>query len=285
MRKTCLPEMKETDYFIAEKNYARGEAWYQQLFGSPDSLCGDVSPNYSKRDVFPEVAARLHAANPDARLIYIVRDPVARAISHYGHSFRMGQDLPEPEALIGSDAGQHILAASRYAYQLEPWLDCFPSENFLLIDFDELTGRTDQVLALTCSFLGLAAPGPESMITASKNSAEDLAALPGWWLRLRETGLGDRLRAALPRPLTRTAKKNLHPRDLFCAPAGVSGSCPGATGRMSCGRCGAIPPDDRQGVRRMERLGDVRDLSFPQRLSYATQSFQPLVPARQGQYS
>ena len=61
----CLARMKETDFFIPSRNFKRGEKWYMRQFDEPHALCGEVSPNYTKRDVFPGVAESLHKANPE----------------------------------------------------------------------------------------------------------------------------------------------------------------------------------------------------------------------------
>ena len=73
-----MSRLKETDYFIAEKNFSRGPVWYQSLFPMDRPIRGEASPNYAKSDVFAGVPQRIHAARPDVRLIYIVRDPVER---------------------------------------------------------------------------------------------------------------------------------------------------------------------------------------------------------------
>ena len=231
----CLPEMKETDYFIAEKNLDRGSDWYQARFGAAERITGDISPNYSKRDVFDGVAERLHTANPEARLIYIVRDPVARALSHYRHSLIMGQDMPAPEQFLASEKGAHILATSRYAWQLAPWLERFSVDQFLIVDFDELTCQTEQVLHLVCQFIGVDQASAAQLSTAA-NRTEDISALPDWFRRLRETGVGDRLRAHLPRAVTQTAKK-------FLARGGSAPDMPGFSDEIRAAIADALKED------------------------------------------
>src|SRR5207249_5128649 len=51
----------------------------------------------SKRDWSSDVCssdlpARIHAFNPDARLIYLMRDPVERALSHYWYFVADGRE-------------------------------------------------------------------------------------------------------------------------------------------------------------------------------------------------
>ena len=191
----CLPGMKETDFFIASKNHSRGTGWYQSRFDNRAAMCGDISPNYAKRDVFPEAPALLHAANPAARLIYIVRDPVARALSQYNHAWLTGSEMPDPAALLDSEAGEHIINTSRYHWQVQPWLDLFSEDQLLIVDFDDLVGQTEQTLSCIGRFLDIDLRGEQA---ERSNSSAELGRMPAWWMDLRESALGAQLRAILP---------------------------------------------------------------------------------------
>ncbi|MEZ5721509.1 MAG: sulfotransferase [Paracoccaceae bacterium] len=50
---------KETDFFLTEKNRARGLDWYAAQFTSEARVRGEASPNYTKRRDFPGVPERL----------------------------------------------------------------------------------------------------------------------------------------------------------------------------------------------------------------------------------
>src|SRR5687768_14093660 len=70
----CMPQKKETDFFITEINYHRGRGWYESLFAQPAKItakaCGEASPNYAKTWQFRGVPERMHDLLPQARLIY-----------------------------------------------------------------------------------------------------------------------------------------------------------------------------------------------------------------------
>ncbi|MCI5047551.1 MAG: sulfotransferase domain-containing protein [Aquisalinus sp.] len=198
-----LPKMKETDFFVREKPSA--ETSYARFFDLAADRCGEISPNYSKRDVFAGVPEQVRAANPDARLIYIVRDPVARAISQYTHSLLSGQEMPAPHDLLDSQRGEHIINTSRYSWQLAAWLEHFQVEQILVLDFDELTCNPAQSLGRLNAHLDLPAR-PMSVVAVQSNSSGQVARVPDWWLKLRDTGLGQRLRAMAPRGLAGRAK-------------------------------------------------------------------------------
>ena len=62
----------------------RGE--YLGLFcdAPPGAIAGEASTDYLS---CPGAAERLHAWNPDAKIIVMLRDPIDRAYSEYQHSF------------------------------------------------------------------------------------------------------------------------------------------------------------------------------------------------------
>ena len=91
---------KEVHFF--DRHYTAGEGWYRASFPyrwnvPQGAISGEGSPFYL---LCPPIAGRIHAFNPDMRLIALLRDPVERAISHYFHSLRSGKEtLPIMDAL------------------------------------------------------------------------------------------------------------------------------------------------------------------------------------------
>ena len=58
----------------------------------------------------------------EARVVYMVRDPIDRMLSHYLHNVGGGyESRPIEEAL--ADPESAYVARSRYAMQVEPYLD------------------------------------------------------------------------------------------------------------------------------------------------------------------
>ena len=73
----------EPNYFVAEQNWPRGRDWYESLFDGADgadkaAAIGECSPSYSWAHAFRGVPERMAQVVPQARLIYVVRDPIAR---------------------------------------------------------------------------------------------------------------------------------------------------------------------------------------------------------------
>lgn len=193
----CVSRIKEPDYFIAQKSLYRGPAWYSQLFDRPEALCVDVSPNYAKDDIFPGVAEQIFSFNPDARIIYMVRDPVERALSEYHHQRAAGVDLPQPDALLDTPQGTHILNTSRYARQLGDYLKVFPRSQVLVIDMKRLTKDPRATMNEILAFCGEETLA-DDLAMSRENDRSAVERLPKFWLALRRTRLGDRIRDLVP---------------------------------------------------------------------------------------
>lgn len=198
-----LPKMKETDFFIEGKNWSRGFDWYRGLFDT-SKVTAEISPNYSKRDVFPGVPEKVALANPHTRLVYVVRDPVDRAVSQYQHSW-LADGMPDPEDLPDTHDEDHILASSRYAYQMEAWLEHFPPDSLLLIDFADLVEFPLETLQAVAGHAGFEPPQmlPEN---PTLNSSAELRRMPAWWQTFRESRIGTQLRSVAPGQLVRAAR-------------------------------------------------------------------------------
>ncbi|QHQ36417.1 sulfotransferase family protein [Algicella marina] len=193
---------KETDFFVENKGWRHGPDWYHRQFAPGFRVYGEASPNYTKAAAFPGVAARMAAVVPEVKLIFIARDPVARALSQYRHAALIGGPVPPPEALEGSSAWEHMIETSSYAAQLEPYLAEFPSVRLLVLDFGELCSDTETCLGRVAAHLGVA----DRWGTADvENGTASLARLPDWLLALRRS----RARTALKRVVPPGARRRL----------------------------------------------------------------------------
>jgi hypothetical protein len=148
----------ESDYFIAERNWDRGPRWYERQFDMSRPVRGDSSPNYTKHPVFAGVPERMASVIPDARLIYLVRDPVSRLLSHYAHNLAHGRESRSLEEALADLDGNGYVDASRYHLQLGRFLACYPAERVLVLALDDLSSAPESTLRTVFSFIG-ADPG------------------------------------------------------------------------------------------------------------------------------
>lgn len=209
-----MARMKETDYFIASKNLPRGDAWYISQFSDDRPIRGEVSPNYTKLRDFPGVPERIHRACPDVRLIYVLRDPLQRAVSQYDHSWNMGELRETPAEMAGGHEYRSILDASSYARQLAAYHDYFPPAQILIVDFEQFIADPQPQIDAILHHIGAAPMTVPAM--AQQNGNDELRRVPKPLLRLTQSRLrplltaaiGPRLRGRLRRLLARGPVRN-----------------------------------------------------------------------------
>jgi len=162
----CVSTPKESHYY--SHNFKRGLAWYRRRFKNPSApVTMDASPSYSKAPirgpnldpVLVGVPQRVFAANPDTRIIYIMRDPVARTWSNWKQRVNIGREARAFEdALEGED--MKLIDNGDYLAQIRLWQALFPIENFHFLTFEALLQNPLSAAADIFTFLGLPpAPG------------------------------------------------------------------------------------------------------------------------------
>ena len=80
-----MPAHKEPEFFARDDHYAKGIDSYATLFegATPHQQVGEASTLYSLAPFFGHTAGRIKAHLPQVKLIYVMREPVARAYSFY----------------------------------------------------------------------------------------------------------------------------------------------------------------------------------------------------------
>lgn len=76
---------KEPHFFASERFKAPG-AWERYLssydYSGTESACGEASTTNAMKYLYPDAAERIAARLPAARIIYVVRHPLDRIVSH-----------------------------------------------------------------------------------------------------------------------------------------------------------------------------------------------------------
>ncbi|MEM1330293.1 MAG: sulfotransferase [Planctomycetota bacterium] len=157
-----------------------GRAAYARHFeGAPSgALLGEASTVYTKRPDFERCAERARRVlGPDLKLLYIVRDPISRALSQHYHEWSAGElDIADASEAIRSVP--RILEYSRYAMQLEPWLDAFGSENLMAVRFEDYIADRASGCERVSRFLGLE-PRTDLIESAAHNKGDEKMVLRG----------------------------------------------------------------------------------------------------------
>lgn len=164
----CLPSGKETKFFADDERYQKGIEHYLGQWddlATPDQLVGEVDPDY----MYFEPALERIADVLDVRktkFIFIFREPVARAFSHYLMTFRRGIEQLDFEHAIAAEPeritkGFHerlhfsYLDRGHYYRQVSRFLDKVDRKNVLFILSEDLSERTEEVMTEVFTFLGL----------------------------------------------------------------------------------------------------------------------------------
>jgi Sulfotransferase domain len=151
-----VPPYKAPEFFVAESNLHRGINWYRKQFagaGREAVAIGEVANAYAKYPKFAGVPERIAAHIPNARLIYIVRDPIARILSHYRTRFAEGtEEMPLEEAVFSNSI---YLDYSKYAMQIEQYLKYVSREQMLVITAEALRNDRQQTVQAVYDFLGV----------------------------------------------------------------------------------------------------------------------------------
>jgi Sulfotransferase domain len=151
----AMSREKELNFFVPEKNGGRSLEWYERQFDEGAPVRGESSPAYTAHPFYPGPPARIRTLLPDVRLVYLVRDPVERTVSHWLHRASTHHEMPSFEDALDSEQGEWIVGLSRYWLQLEQYLAHFPPEQILVVDSDDLRERRDETLARIFGFVGV----------------------------------------------------------------------------------------------------------------------------------
>jgi len=163
-----LPVQKETKFFQDDKLYRKGIEFYECEFfsgWSGQKAIGEVDPSYL---FFEYVPARLRKElGGDIKLLFMLRDPVKRALSQYYQALRVGSEresfekavmamsLGKPDSTLSTIRRRYITRGF-YATQIKRYLEFFPKENmfFILFETDFLKNR-EVTVARIMDFLGV----------------------------------------------------------------------------------------------------------------------------------
>ena len=167
-----MTDPKEPQYFSDDEIFARGADWYSGLFaGARDGdIVGEASTHYTKRPELPKTVERMKAALPEVRLIYMIRDPMARLVSHYVHEWSQGV-LSQP---LDVELGAHspLIDYGRYGWQVGPFVEAYGRDAILLTSLERMQADPAGELARVAAHIGHKAP----VTWVERNEVENVSA-------------------------------------------------------------------------------------------------------------
>ena len=132
-----------------------------QFLAGGQPIRGDISPSYFD---FAEVAPAMRRELGEARIVVLLRDPIAKAFSQYMHLVRDGREtLPFFEALEaeadrtrrGWSMIWRYAASSRYAGRLRRYLEAFGADRVRVYRFEDFIADPQATLADLWRWLGI----------------------------------------------------------------------------------------------------------------------------------
>lgn len=154
----CLPGCKETYFFLVDEYFAKGFDFYLEHFSKCNGkkVRGEVCPAYMYWDYVPERIRNV--LGTDVKLIFILRNPVDRAYSHYLMNFyRFGIEKEafvyalnlEPQRISKSWKDRHLYSYVNrgfYAKQISRYLEFFPRDNMKFIIFEDFLRNKETII-------------------------------------------------------------------------------------------------------------------------------------------
>lgn len=159
-----LSPEKEPRYFLVDPDNSHSQdpteptvairtmAQYTALFDgvTTEKAIGEATPFYMNS---PVAIRRISQTLPNVKLIFSLRDPVARAYSAYWYNVRSGKiDSPVEEVLTESS---NYVMGGRYYHYLSKWYEIFDPEQIKVLLFDDLQADSLQVCREVFRFLGV----------------------------------------------------------------------------------------------------------------------------------
>jgi hypothetical protein len=149
-----MSEPKEPNFFSDDDVYARGPDYYRGLFATAGAatLRGESSTHYTKLPTYPQTLTRMRRLLPELKLIYVMRHPIERLVSHYIHEWSMRNVTAPIEQAV--DTHPHLVDYGCYHMQLAPFIDAYGRGNVLPMFMERFKDHSQAELERVCRFLG-----------------------------------------------------------------------------------------------------------------------------------
>ncbi len=146
---------KEPSFFLEGKGHTwkRGLNWYKGLFDGSFRVRGESTANYTKFPAYKGAPERIRRIVPDVKLVYLVRNPIDRIVSHYRWQvYHMGETRSFNEVM---KAPRWYVMVSSYYQQLEQYLKHFPESRILILRFKNLVRQRTDTIQRVFRFVGV----------------------------------------------------------------------------------------------------------------------------------
>tara|TARA_Y100000590_G_C15725643_1_gene1015183 strand:- start:181 stop:1044 length:864 start_codon:yes stop_codon:yes gene_type:complete len=153
-----IPKVKEVHYFSIY--WDNNLEWYQDYFPENKKyILGEASPSYAVYPKVKNVPERIYKTIPNVRLIYVIRNPFDRLISHYRHALYNNWlpnncDIDESIKRL-----PQLIDTGKYFFQLQQYLEFFDKKQIKVVCIEKLNNNPNNFMNIF-NFIGLENPKP-----------------------------------------------------------------------------------------------------------------------------
>lgn len=197
-----LPTRKEPEGFVDDAiSTPEGLRRYADNFAraGDDQVTGEASTSYTKLPDVPGVAERAARVVPEAKIIYLVREPVSRVVSHHRHDVARGAMPADLDVAL--EQFPALIDYTRYSYQIGPWIDHY-GDRVLVVRFEDYVQERRATVDRVSEFLQIPPRGDLVDESVVYNRSEDTRVAGPAFGRLTTSDLyRRRIQVLLPRRL------------------------------------------------------------------------------------
>jgi len=202
--------LKRVWWYMWQQGYWRSEERYLRLFAQAGKarVIAEASTVYAHAPICSGVPRRILEFSPDARFIYVIRDPIERTISHYWHRVRWWREhRPLLDALRKDPQYTDV---SHYARQLEEYLRYVGRDRIHVLTYEALLADSARELSRIFAWLGVNPSfRPPRIGTPANERPEVIEQVRGFGLldRLRYSPAYARIARYIPPALRKVGKQ------------------------------------------------------------------------------
>lgn len=182
----------DPDFFSNDRVWAQGWPWYESLFAAAadQPMRGEGSNSYTQHARFPHACERIAEHLPEAKLIYIVRDPIARIRSAWGQiradqGDNVHHDINEAVRL----RPELFADTSCYWRQLSLYRRHYPDDRIWVGFMEDLKTQPLTFFTDLCRFLGIDTAPADEHHNLHQNPSSAKAVPTALYSRLRANPL------------------------------------------------------------------------------------------------